>query len=69
MKITPIAALFGAALMLSGCGFGALATIAPGEAIVAREVGYPSYFEQGLDYLAEQICADPARDPVTGDCK
>lgn len=57
------------ALLLTGCGFGAVATLAPGEAIVAREAGYDSYFEKGLDYVAEQLCANPERDPVTGNCE
>ena len=63
-------ALAGAlSFILSSCaGVGMLATAGgPVEAIVAKEVGYKSYFEQGLDLIASQLCANP-RDPVTGDC-
>jgi hypothetical protein len=58
------------ALALSSCGgVGLVGTAAgPVEAITAAEVGYDSYFEKGLDWVAEQLCEDPTRDPVTGDC-
>ena len=62
-----ILALLFVAPVLSACAGGLLA-VAPAESIVAREAGYDSYFEQGLDFVAEQICDDPTRDPVTGDC-
>jgi hypothetical protein len=52
-------------LALSGC---ALPVLAPMEAVVAREAGYDSYFEKGLDYVAEQLGCTLPRDPVTGDC-
>src|SRR3546814_18888662 len=61
-------ALAGAlALALSSC---ALPVVAPMEAIVAREAGYPSYFERGLDLACTEVfCCTLPRDPVTGDCQ
>ena len=61
-------ALAGAlALVLSSC---ALPVVAPMEAIVAREAGYPSYFERGLDYVCTEVFDGTLpRDPVTGDCR
>lgn len=58
-------ALAGALMLaLSACAL----PLAPMEAIVAREAGYDSYFEKGLDYVAEQLGCTLPRDPVTGDC-
>ena len=58
------------ALGLSSCaGVGVgLTAGGPVESIVSREVGYPSYFEQGLDWVCEKVGGDLPRDPVTGDC-
>ena len=58
------------ALGLSGCAAGGILATAGGpvESIVSREVGYPSYFERGLDIGAEGLGCELPRDPVTGDC-
>lgn len=61
-----IGAALAVATVVSSC---ALPVVAPMEAIVAAEAGYDSYFEQGLDLIAEHLCENPARDPVTGDCQ
>lgn len=69
MRIVTVCLLVASGLALNACALGGAVAVLPGEAIVAREVGYDSYFEQGLDLLAEQICANPERDPVTGNCE
>lgn len=63
--IVAIALAFG----LSACGVVGTVGVAGGpvESIVSKEVGYDSYFERGLDWVAEELCGEP-RDPVTGDC-